>query len=231
MARPSRRQILGDGGATVHLVSRLHNCDFLLVEEEVKATLYLLLFYYKTVYGVLVHHYCFMDNHLHLILHAASTEALSRFMQQVFSQLAREINRRYARRGQVLMDRARTPVIQDGLRFITTMRYLDLNPVRAGLVLKAKDYSWNSYRYYAYGEHDDLIDPAPEYLGLSAVAPERRKKYQGLVNVLLGQGRGRMPELSTWYFIGEPGWVIGMLRRAGFMRPRSPPDGLLAESG
>jgi len=71
-------------------------------------------------------------------------------------------------------DRARTPVIQNGRRFLCTMRYIDLNPVRAGMVRKAKDYAWSSYRYYAYGEQDDLIDPAPDYLGLSKVAAVRR---------------------------------------------------------
>jgi hypothetical protein len=33
-----------------------------------------------------------------------------------------------------------------------------------------------------------------------------------------------MPELSTWYYIGDPDWVLGMMRRAGFLRPRRPPD-------
>ena len=90
MARPSRREILGDGPATVHLVVRAHNRDFLLSEEIVKVTLYLLLLFYKSVYGILVHNYCFMDNHIHLILYIPSTEALSRFMQQVSYRRARK---------------------------------------------------------------------------------------------------------------------------------------------
>ena len=223
MPRPARRDILGDGPATVHLTVRAHNRDFLLADVMVKTTLYLLLFLYKSVFGILVYHYCFLDSHIHIILYTPSTEALSKFMQQVFSQLARFVNRHYKRCGQVLMDRARTPVIQDGRRFICTMRYIDLNPVRAGMVGKAKDYTWSSYRYYAYGERDDLIDPAPEYLGISKVAAVRRRTYQELVTKLLGRGEQSLPEMTNWYYIGDPDWVIGMMRRAGFLRPRKPP--------
>ncbi len=139
MARPSRQAILGSGPATVHLTTRVHNGDFLLADEIVKVQLYLLLFFYKAVFGILVYHYCIMDSHIHLILYTPTTEALSRFVHQVLSQLARFINKREGRKGQVFMDRARTPVIQDGRRFLNTMRYLDKNPVRALIARKAKD--------------------------------------------------------------------------------------------
>ena len=224
MARPARRDILGDGPATVHLTARCHNGDFLLKGALVKGMLYFLLFTYKLVFGILVYHYCFMDNHIHLILYAPSTEALSKFIHQVLSQLARFINKRSGRKGQVFMDRARTPLIQDGRRFLVTMRYLDKNPIRAGIVTKATDYSWSSYGYYAWGQHDDLIDPAPEYLGLHVLAPKRRSMYRELVNRLMGRGEKRLYEMTTWYFIGDPAWVVGMMRRAGLIRPRKPPD-------
>jgi len=224
MARPARRDILGEGPATVHLVARCHNGDYLLADAAVKAMLYMLLFTYKLVFGILVYHYCFMDNHIHLILYVPSTEALSKFIHQVLSQLARFINKRQKRKGQVFMDRCRTPVIQSGRRFLVTMRYLDKNPVRAGIVRRATEYEWSSYGYYAWGKHDDLIDPAPEWLGLHVLPTKRRKMYRELVNLLLGRGEQRLPEMSTWYFIGDPEWVVGRMRRAGLVRPRKPPD-------
>jgi len=204
MARPARKDILGDGPATVHLVTRCHNEDFLLADPIVKGMLYFLLFTYKLVFNIAIYHYCFMDNHLHLILHVPSTEALSKFIHQVLSQL--------------------TPVIQDGRRFLVTMRYLDKNPIRAGIVSRATDYQWSSYGYYAYGEHNDLIDPAPEWLGLHKLPARRRKIYRELVNKLLGRGEERLPEMTTWYFIGDPDWVVGKMRKAGLVRPRKPPD-------
>ena len=88
-------------------------------------------------------------------------------MQNVFGALGKFVNKREKRSGRVFGERARTPVIQEGRHFLRVMRYVDLNPVRAGMVLKSHHYRWSSYRHYAYGEKDELIDEAPEYEGLS----------------------------------------------------------------
>lgn len=224
MARPARRDILGDGPAVVHLTTRCHNGDFLLRDEIVKAFLYFLLFTYKTIFGILVYHYVIMDNHIHLILWVPSREALAGFTHQVLSQLARFINRRMGRKGQVFMDRCHTPVIQDGRQFLLTMRYIDKNPVRAGICSKASGYEWSSYGVYAWGQHDDLVDLAPEYEGLHTLAHKRSRMYCELVNKLLGRGEKRLPEMTVWTFIGEPAWVLEMMKRRGFMRPRRPPN-------
>jgi hypothetical protein len=60
------------------------------------------------------------------------------------------------------------------------MRYGDLNPVRAGLVVSPKDWRWSSYRHYAFGDPDDLITDAPEYLALGRTPAERREAYRQL---------------------------------------------------
>lgn len=224
MARPARRDILGDGPAVVHLTTRCHNGDFLLQEEIVKAFLYFLLFTYKLAFGILVYHYVIMDNHIHLILWVPSRDALAGFTHQVLSQLARFINKRMDRKGQVFMDRCRTPVIQNGRRFLLTMRYIDKNPVRAGICRKASGYEWSSYGVYAWGRHDDLVDPAPEYMGLHKLAHKRAALYRELVNKLFGRGEKRLQEMTVWTFIGEPTWVVEMMRRRGLLRRTKPPD-------
>ncbi len=224
MARPSRQEVLGNGPAVVHVNARCHNGEFLLADEIVKTTLYLLLFFYKTVYKVLIYEYCFMDSHIHIIIEVAKAEDLSRFMQQVFSQLARFINKRMQRTGEVFQDRAKTPLIQSGDQFLITMRYIDRNPVRANMVRKAHDYPWSSYRHYAYGEQNDLIDDAPEYLGLSKLPAKRRLMYQRLVLRLPHEGKRKLKIFSTRYFIGDAAWILAMMRKAGFTRPRIPPD-------
>ena len=224
MARPARRDVLGDGPCTVHLIARCHNGDFLLRDELVKGMLYFLLYTYKSIFGILVHDYCFMDSHFHLVLTVPSQEALSRFTHQVLGQLARFINHKMRRKGQVFMDRCRTPVIQSGRQFLLTMRYIVKNPVRAGIVKQASAYEWSSYGYYAYGRHDDLVDPAPEFEGLHKLVHKRREIYRELVGKLLGKGEERLPEMSTWYFIGDRAWVLEMMKKRGFVRPRKPPE-------
>jgi putative transposase len=223
MPRPSRQAVLGDGPAVVHLIARCNNGEFLFESDEVKQFLYDLLLRLKLVYGVLIHCYEFMDNHIHIVLTFRSTDELSKFMQRVFTSLAMFINKRLQRGGHVFGERARTPVIQSGRQLLTTMRYVELNAVRAGMVAKAKDYKWSSYRYYAFGEDDPLVDPTDEYLGLSPVAAQRRRMYQELVNHLSGKGQQRIPEMSTWYFIGDTDWVVAMRVQRGFMKkPRAP---------
>lgn len=145
-------------------------------------------------------------------------------MQKVFGALARYVNKREKRSGRVFGERARTPVIQEGRHFLRVMRYVDLNPVRAGVVLKSHHYRWSSYRYYAYGEADELVDEAPEYEGLSKNPVLRRKQYRELSNTLAYQGAERIQEMTSWFFIGDKDWVVMMCVRKGLIRLRMPPS-------
>ncbi len=225
MARPSRRSVLGDGRCTVHLVIRAHNRAHLMRDEAVKELLYRLLLAHKAECRVRVHHYVFMDNHIHLVLYAEKTELLSDYMRLVFGAVGRFINRRSVRSGRVFGERARTPVIQDRRYLFSVMRYLDTNPVRACLVARAHQYKWSSYRHYAFGEPDALIDDAPDYLGLSPVAAIRRRMYQEMWLDVPGRGRREVPEYSVWFFIGDREWIAAMMERRGLRRHRKKPPG------
>jgi putative transposase len=223
MPRPSRHAVLGDGPACIHLVSRFHNGEFLLQDPKVKAYLTALLLEHRQRFNIRIHHYCFMDSHIHLVVSFDSTQDLSRFMHSVFFKLAQRINKHFKRKGHVFLDRAKTPAIQSGRRLLLSMRYLDLNPVRAGLVAKAHHYPWSSYRHYAYGEPDSLIDPAPDYLGLSKVPAIRRRRYRELVDTVSGARDQKLPEMDTWHYIGDRDWVMMKLRAGGFLRSCRPP--------
>lgn len=223
MARPSRRSVLGDGNCTVHLIIRAHNRAHLFRDEAVKKRLYNLLLVSKTACQVLIYHYVLMDNHIHLVLWASDVQLLSNFMRQVFGSLATFINKRSGRSGRVFGDRARTPVIQNRRYLFTVMRYIDLNPVRAGIVRKAHHFRWSSYRHYAFGEADRLIDDAPDYLGLSPVPAIRRRMYQELSHQVPGQGKRVLGELTSWFFIGDRDWVVMMLVRRGLQHRKIPP--------
>jgi putative transposase len=223
VSRPSRTAVLGDGFACVHLITRFNNGEFFLQDPALKSTLRSLLLTHKKAFQIRIHHYCFMDSHIHLIVSFDSTHNLSKFMHAVFFRLAHCINKRLNRKGHVFLDRARTPVIQAGKRLLTTMRYLDLNPVRAQIVDKATHYRWSAYRHYAYGEKDELIDEASDYLGLSRVPALRRRQYRELVQTMSGKGTQRLPELTVWTFIGDRDWVLTKLKTGGFLRMVKPP--------
>jgi putative transposase len=100
------------------------------------------------------------------------------------------------------------------------MRYGDLNPVRARLVHSAGHWRWSSHRHYAYGEPDDLITDAPEYLALGRSGPERRKAYLHLfANKLIGPFLARRRDLVDAPFIGDESWVAVRCAAAGLPGP------------
>jgi putative transposase len=100
------------------------------------------------------------------------------------------------------------------------MRYGDLNPVRARLVRSPSHWRWSSFRHYAYGEADDLITDAPEYLALGRSRPERRLAYLHLfARPLVESLRSRRPDLVHGPFIGDREWVTVRLEACGLSPP------------
>jgi putative transposase len=117
----------------------------------------------------------------------------------------------------------RSPPIQDARHELTVMRYIDLNPVRAGLVPTASQWRWSSFRHYAYGEPDDLITDAPEYLALGRTPAERRKAYLHLFATPLAEPLlRRRPDLVLAPFIGDPAWIAGRREASGLSPARGP---------
>jgi putative transposase len=162
-----------------------------------------------------------MGTHPHVMCRASKgQQAFSDFWKVVNWGFARWSNRRTRGRGQVVMERLRSPRIQDGRHQLVVMRYGDLNPVRAGLVRSPSKWAWSSFRHYAYGEPDDLITDAPEYLALGRTGPSRRTAYQHLfASPLVEQLRTRRTDLVHGPFIGDFGWVTGRLEACGLSPP------------
>jgi putative transposase len=111
-----------------------------------------------------------------------------------------------------------SPLIQpgaNGRHILTVMRYGDLNPVRAGMVRSPKDYAWSSYRHYAFGEPNPLIEDEPEYLALGRSPRERRLAYRQLFSTPLTSAlRTRRPDIVEASFYGDPNWIERHAQRA-----------------
>lgn len=206
MAYLARRDIIFDG-ATFHVAWQCHNFDWFLESDDAKELYYNLLLKYKDRYGVSFYSYCFMSNHPHLTGHIETVNGLSRLFQTVNSQFAKNINKLLRRRGQVVMDRFKSPVIQDDRALLSVMTYGDLNPNRAKMVKHPKEYKWSSYRYYAHGEDDPLITPAPSYLALGRNPKERQLKYRIMVNSIIKEYGLNKRNFSQTQYIGDPKWV------------------------
>ena len=219
MARIPRR-LLVDLGSTNHCTWRSHNCSLVLEEDDAKRFFLALLQKYAPRHGILVRSYCLMGTHPHVVVVATrGQEEFSRFWKVVNQLFARWYNgRQKSRRGQVVTQRMKSPSIQpdaNGRHVLTVMRYGDLNPVRAGMVRSPKDYAWSSYRHYAFGEPNPLVDDEPEYLALGSSPAQRRLAYRQLFAAPLSETlRIRRPDLVEAGFYGDVDWVHQRTPRA-----------------
>ncbi len=207
MAYLPRNQIIWDG-AIFHVTWQCHNYSWLLEKDWAKQLYYDLLLKYKNRYQVVFYSYHFMDNHIHLSGKIeGSKEEFSGLFRIVNALFAKGVNKRLKRRGQVVMDRFKSPVIQTDESLLHVMHYHDLNSYRAKKVKHPKEYNWSSYHHYARGKRDPLIVSAPSYLGLGETDKIRQGIYQNQVERILAEEGFEKKAYSKTQYIGNPDWV------------------------
>lgn len=167
--------------ATYHILSRGNNRqDVFLQDDDYKKFLELLLFY-KKKYLLKVYHYVLMTNHYHLIIQAKDGAMLASAMKGINLSYAKHYRREYSGVGYLWQGRFKSFVIQDGRYILECGRYIELNPVRAGIVDGVEKYPWTSCRVYSEGEGSPVIDLDPEYLGLAENPKKRQTIYKQFV--------------------------------------------------
>lgn len=191
-----------------HVTWQCHNRDWLLQHDWAKQIYYDLLLKYKDKYKITIYAYCFMSNHPHLLGHCEDKTLFSDFFRIVNSQFAKTYNLKMNRRGQVVMDRFKSPRIDSEKYLLEVLKYIELNPVRARIAAHPKNYRWSSFLYYAFGKSDPLITPAPCYIWLGKNDQERRKEYLKIINHVIDSEIIEKKNYSSIYFIGNPAWVI-----------------------
>lgn len=128
-----------------------------------------------------IHAYVLMTNHVHLLVTPAALGAVGRMMQAVGRRYVRYLNAAIARTGTLWEGRYKASLVDDERYVLSCYRYIELNPVRAGMVPAPGDYRWSSHRANAGGEPDPLVTPHATYLCISRDAAERRARYAALV--------------------------------------------------
>ncbi|MAG98057.1 MAG: transposase [Alphaproteobacteria bacterium] len=125
-----------------------------------------------------VHAYVLMSNHVHLVVTPACRTAASRLMKSLGQSYVRYVNDRYQRRGTLWQDRFYSCLIDSEAYLLACYRYVERNPVRAGMVADAADYPWSSYGWHGYGEVNPLINDHPLYEALGSQPVERQRVYR-----------------------------------------------------
>jgi putative transposase len=127
-----------------------------------------------------VHTYVLMTNHVHFLVTPRTEMALSKTMKSVGEEYAHYFNRRYERTGGLFDGRYRSFVIDTEAYWFTCMRYVEFNPVRAGITANPEEYRWSSYRAHALGVPDELIVPHPMYLALGNSPSVRQQCWRAI---------------------------------------------------
>ena len=130
--------------------------------------------------GCAVHAFVLMTNHVHLLLSADIAGAVSATMHRAGSAYVRLINRTYGRTGTLFEGRFRSSVVQTERYLLACMRYIELNPVRAGMVASPERYPWSSFRCNAGIVGCQWLSPHDVYLALGANSAARIDAYRAL---------------------------------------------------
>jgi len=127
-----------------------------------------------------IHAYVLMTNHVHLLLTSQQPDGPSCLMRDLGQRYVQHFNKSHQRTGTLWEGRFRSHIVDSETYLFTCQRYIELNPVRAGIVFSPSEYPWSSYRANAGLEGSPLIVPHELYLRLGATGDERQRRYREL---------------------------------------------------
>ena len=166
-------------------------------------------------FEVAIHAYVLMSNHFHLLVTPQTSDGLPQMMQAVGRRYVRYFNDSQQRSGTLWEGRYRSTLIQTDRYLLACMAYIDLNPVRAGLVAQAADYPWTSHGHYIGRQMDKLVTPHPLVWALGNTPFAREAAYAELVQAGVNpvhQSALTQATLSGWA-LGEPDFVADLQKR------------------
>ena len=192
-----------------HIIQRGNNRQPIFVGREDFELMLTLLADNAQKYAVAVHAYVLMDNHFHLLATPSTADGLPQMMQAVGRRYVQHFNRRHARTGTLWEGRYRSTVLEPERCLLPCMVYLDLNPVRAGLVAQPADYAWSSHAHWLGRRTDRLLTPHALYWALGNTPFAREAAYAALLRAgVASQEQAALTQsvLSGWA-LGSPGFV------------------------
>lgn len=179
-------------------------------------------------FGVAIHAYVLMSNHAHLLATASDHGGISAMMQLLGRRYVPYVNKTYQRTGTLWEGRYKSCLVDSERYLWNCHRYIELNPVRAGLVAKVGDYPWSSFRGNALADTDPTLTPHRQYLALAATAAGRRVAYralfrEGLDRENLAEIRAHLQQQRAWGSASFQDEIGSRLGRCAQVRPAHRP--------
>ncbi len=164
----------------VHVIQQGNNRQSCFASDEDHGSYAGWLKEYSSKYNVDIHAWVMMTNHVHMLCTPRQDRAVSSMMQALGRRYVRYFNYEYRRSGTLWEGRYKSCLVQEKRYLLEVYRYIELNPVRAGMVTDPGEYRWSSYQVNGLGKLSDLCTPHPEYLSLGAKPLERQENYCSL---------------------------------------------------
>ncbi len=187
-----------------HVIQRGNNRQPIFASAADHDTLLSLIAENALKFKVALHAYVLMGNHFHLLATPDTADGLPQMMQAVGRRYVRYFNDKQQRSGTLWEGRYRSTLIQTERYLLACMAYIDLNPVRAGMVAEATDYPWSSHNHYVGKRHDKLITPHALVWGMGNTPFAREVAYAELVHRGLAADQQQALTASAL-----SGWALG----------------------
>jgi len=170
------------GNSIYHICVRGNNKQDIFLDNEDREEYLKRVRNYEERYKMQIYAYCLMTNHVHLLIYD-NNQDISKFMQGLSLSYVKYFNKKYERTGHLFQDRFTSVMMKNDMQLMYVSRYIHLNPVRANIVKKAKDYRWSSYSVYEVGKDKNNIVDCTFLLGYFAVnVSEARFLYKKYIN-------------------------------------------------
>ncbi len=164
----------------LHIIQRGNNRQVCFVADEDYEAYAEWLCEYSQKYKVDAHAWVMMTNHVHLLCTPRQVDGVSAMMRALGRRYVRYFNHLYQRSGTLWEGRYKSCLVQEERYLMEVYRYIELNPVRAGMVTVPGEYRWSSYTVNADGKSSGLCSPHPEYIAQGKTPSERRENYRAL---------------------------------------------------
>jgi putative transposase len=180
-----RRARLSIAGIPWHIIQRGNNRSACFYADEDYHRYLAILTEQAEKHGCRVHAYVLMTNHVHLLITPERKDSAALLMKHLGQRYVQYINRSYNRSGTLWEGRFRSCLAQSADYVLACYRYIELNPVRAGMATHPRHHPWSSYHVNVEGVPSDLITPHEEYLALGRCNQSSRLAYRDLFDVPL----------------------------------------------
>jgi putative transposase len=198
-----------------HIIQRGNNRQAIFASASDYEVLLGLMEEYARKFKVAVHSYVLMTNHFHLLATPQDAEGIPQMMQALGRSYVRRFNNSQSRTGTLWEGRYKSTLIQAERYLLACMVYIDLNPVRAGLVADPGDYPWSSHLHHVGRRVDKLVAPHPLYWELGNTPFAREHAYVDLVRsgISLEQQQALTTATFRGWALGEADYVADLQRR------------------